>query len=83
MSKYNQNELMAFLKDTWQNQDMCLITHVDWKQYHAIPFSDDRTPGQWLIVVTQNSNKARADIENLDYLVTFTFKTVANYDSIL
>ena len=83
MSKYNQNELMAFLKDTWQNQDMCLITHVDGKQYHAIPFSDDRTPGQWLIVVTQNSNKARADIENLDYLVTFTFKTVANYDSIL
>lgn len=80
---YKQNEKMAFLKDTWTNQDICLITHIDGKTYHAIPFSDDRTPGQGLIVATSNSNKARNDIQNLEYQVTFTFKTIANYDAVL
>jgi hypothetical protein len=71
---------VAFLKEIWQNQDMCLFTHVDWKKYAGVPFSDDRTPGQWLVIQAQNANSARLDLENMAYNVLFTLKTIANYD---
>lgn len=78
-----QNDKLAFLKNIWQNQDMVLLTDVNWKTYTCMPFSDDRTPWQGLVISTSNSNTAHLDLNNLSYRVAFSLKTIANYEKTL
>lgn len=66
-----QNDKLEFLKEIWQNQDMVELTDVNGKTYICIPFSDERTPGQGLVIGTSNSNTAHKDLDNLVYKVVF------------
>lgn len=78
-----QGDKLAFLKNIWQNQDMVLLTDVTGKKYTCMPFSDDRTPWQGLVISTSNSNTAHLDLDNLTYRVAFSLKTIANYEKVL
>jgi len=78
-----QVDKLLFLKEIWQNQDMVELTDVTWKVYTCIPYSDEKTTWQWLIISTSNSNTAHKDLDNLVFKVVFWLKTVANYDKIL
>lgn len=78
-----QNDKLIFLKDIWQNQDMVELVDVTGKKYTCIPFSDEKTAWQGLIMSTSNSNSAPKDFDNLTYKVAFSLKTIANYDKIL
>lgn len=62
---------------------MVLLTDVNNKKYTCIPFSDDRTPGQGLVISTFNSNTAHIDIDNLTYRIAFSLKSIANYQKTL
>ena len=74
---------LIFLKDIWQNQDMIELVDVTWKKYTCIPFSDDRTPWQGLVISTSNSNGAVKDLDNLTFKVALWLKTIANYEKVI
>ena len=48
---------------------MVELIDVTGKKYTCIPFSDDRTPGQGLVISTSNSNGAPKDLDNLTFKV--------------
>ena len=79
IDKRTTQDKVRFLKEIWQNQDICEFTHVDGKKYIGISFSDDRTPGQGMVIQAQNANSALKDTENLAYNILFTLKTIANF----
>lgn len=83
VEKDRQNDKLLFLKDIWQNQDMVELIDVTGRKYTCIPFSDDRTPWQGLVISTANANGAIKDLDNLVYKVAFWLKTIANYEKIL
>ena len=58
-------------------------SHIDGKKYIGISFSDDRTPGQGMVIQAQNANSAMKDPENIAYNILFTLKTIANYSETL
>lgn len=70
---------LQFLKDIWNNQYQVEVTDVTGIKYTCVPYSDDRTPGQWLIIATSNNNTAHIDQDNLTFKVSFSLKTIANY----
>ncbi len=83
VEKDRQNDKLLFLKDIWQNQDMVELIDVTGGKYTCIPFSDDRTPWQGLVISTANANGSIKDLDNLVYKVAFWLKTIANYEKIL
>lgn len=74
---------LQFLKDIWNNQYQVEVTDVTGIKYVCVPYSDDRTPWQGLIISTSNSNTGHIDLHNLTYRVSFSLKTIANYQKIL
>lgn len=80
---WKNNDKLTFLKEIWQQQDMVEVTHIDGKKYTCISFSDDRTPWQGFVLTTQNANSARQDVDNLEYNLLFTLKTIANFSDVL
>lgn len=71
VEKDRHTDKLLFLKDIWQNQDMVELIDVTGAKYTCIPFSDDRTPGQGLVISTANSNGSVKDIDNLEYRIAF------------
>lgn len=83
VDKRKTQDKVKFLKEIWQSQDIVEFTHIDWIVYTGISFSDDRTPGQWIVIQAQNANAAAKDYENIAYNILLTLKTIANFTEIL
>lgn len=73
-------EKLNFIKDIWENDIVCEISHVDWVKYIMLPFKPVQAAWWWISIVTSNIIDKAKDKNYLQYLASIQFKTIAIFN---